>query len=98
MLNGRRPGFCVVKLDQRTGIQKVARQESTFPTLGYNLGGHRSRNLRKPPSDFLQTRGRSGIGLLPFDPVDVVGVQVRSHRSGSGFDYAHNHMLLLDQI
>jgi hypothetical protein len=58
LIDGWCPGFRVVELYQRAGIEEVAGQGSTVPGLGDNISGHRPANFGKPPPDFLKTWGR----------------------------------------
>ena len=87
----------MINLNQRAGIEEVAGQKSTFPTLGNKFSSHRSRNLGKPPPDFLQPRRRLGVLQFPFDLVDVLYGQAGSAGSRS-FNDAHSYVLMLRQV
>jgi hypothetical protein len=87
----------MVELDQRAGIEKIAGQGLAFPTLGNDVVCHRSGNLGKPSSDFLDTRGRLGVREFPFDLFDVFDGQTRSVMSHV-FDDAYEYVLVFLQI
>jgi hypothetical protein len=89
--------FPVIQLNQSAGIEKVAGQRSTFPSIGNNFGGHRSRNPGETPANLLKTGSRFSFLQLSFDAFNVLDGQIGATLSRS-FDHAYQNVLMLFQI
>jgi hypothetical protein len=87
----------VVQLNQSAGIEEVAGQRSTFPSIGDDFGGHGSGNLGKTPANIVKARSRLGFLESFFNALDVLDGQI-GPALNRGFDDAYQYALVLSQI